>query len=383
MKAKFYKVFIFFLFSVSSFSQTNFWTISGNVTDDKKTVVQFVKVFVNNTTIGTSTNDKGNFQLNIPDKFSQVELIVSIAGYKSIKRKINYSSEIQVFRFQLAGNDILKEDIITTKHDKDFENKWKVFEHALLGDSKFAKDCEILNPEVIRLEYNKDKKVIANANEPVLIKNYALGYKILFQMDKFESDGLTLDLSGQKFFEKLNPNNISLKKKWDKNQKDVFSDSFRNFLMVLTRNKLEENDFEVFKRTYIKTLDDGQKTLTSEVKNGVLVPVNANAICTYDKDVESFSLHSEYSLLVFVKKRIDSKPLYTDYPYKYTEIVLPKGSARFTDNGWLTRPNGVILKEFWSFGGLATQLPYDYNIEGSENETIDQHHSIKLSKTDN
>lgn len=369
MKAKYYILYLFTFFSITGICQKNYWTISGSVVDEKKMPVQFANVFVNNTSIGNSTNENGNFQLNIPGKFAQIELIVSFVGYKTIKRKINYSPEIQVFRFQLESDNMLREVVVSAKHDKDWKKKWKIFERALLGDSKFAKDCEILNKDVVKLEYDKDKKVIATAKDPLLIKNTALGYKILFKMDKFESDGITTYLSGLKFFERIDTSNTNLKNKWDKNQKDVFSDSFRNFLVALTLNKLEENDFEVFKMTVVKNMYYGQTTVANEIKDGVLIPVDATKICTYDKDTESFFIHSEYPLLVFLKKRFHLKPFFADYPFKYSEIVLPKSYAGFTDNGWLSRPNGIVLKDYWGYEGFANLLPDDYNVEGLVKET--------------
>lgn len=380
MKAKHYLPYILFSLSFSGYCQKNSWTISGIVVDEKKMAVQLANVFVNNTSIGSATNEKGNFQLNIPDKFSQVELIVSFVGYKTIKRKINYSAEIQVFRFQLEDGDTLKDVVRTVKNDKDWSKKWKVFESALLGDSKFAKDCKILNRQVVRLEYNKEKKVIATASAPIQINNAALGYKILFQMEKFESDGITTYLSGLKFFEKVNTTNVNLKNKWDKNQKDVFSESFRNFLIALSLNQLEENDFEVFKMTGIKTMNSRKTTIANEIKDGVLIPVRANEICNYDKDAENFLLQSEYPLLVFIKKNAHIKPTFADYPYKYSEIVLPKGYAGFTENGWLRRPNDVVLKDYWGNKGFVNQLPDDYNVEDSVKQSNEATTINKLSK---
>ena len=151
MKAGHYILYILFFFSIVGYSQKNSWTISGIVVDEKKKVVQLANVFVNNTSIGSVTSEKGNFQLNIPDKFSQVELIISFAGHKTIKRKINHSSEIQIFRFQLEGDEVSKKSVVSAKKDKDWQKKLGIFESALLGNSRFAKDCKILNQQVVRL----------------------------------------------------------------------------------------------------------------------------------------------------------------------------------------------------------------------------------------
>ncbi|RFS14575.1 carboxypeptidase-like regulatory domain-containing protein [Emticicia sp. C21] len=380
MKARYYLPYILFIFSFSGYSQKNFWTISGIVANEKKMAVQSANVFVNNTSIGFVTNEKGNFQLNVPDKFSQVELIVCFEGYKTIKRKINYSTEIQVFRFQLERDGILKKTVVTAKKEKDWKNKWEIFENALLGNSKFAKNCKILNSNVVRLEFDKDKKMTATATAPIQIINEALGYKILLLMDKFESDSSGTNMSALKFFEKVNTTNIDLKNKWDKNQKDAFSGSFHNFLMVLTDNKLEENDFEIFKKSSVQTAKNDPTTVEKELNEGTLTRAKANEIYIYNKDAESFLLQSDSPLLVFFKKSPELKPAFSDYPFKSSEIVLLKSYARFNENGWLRRPNDIVLKGFWGDKGLANQLPDDYNLDGLIKEPNDASTINKLSK---
>lgn len=363
MKAKYCLLYTFLFISITVLSQKSYWTISGSLNDDKKVQIKSAIVFVNNTSIGTITNENGSFQLNIPNKFSQVELVICLGGFKTIKRKINYSLEVQVFKIQMEKVILSNEKSVSTKLDKDWKQKWKIFEKALLGDSEFARNCKILNPEVVKLVYDKDRKVIATAIEPVQIKNNALGYKILYQMNKLVSDGSTSHSSGLKYFEKIRTNNASIKRRWEKNRKDVFSDSFRNFLLALSLNKLEENDFEVYKIALDNTTLSGQRSIANDLKDGALIATEATRICTYDKETENFFIRSEYPLIIFLKKRQTKKPYFLDYPYKYSEIVLPRGYAEFTENGWPIRPNSIVMKYYWGIEGISNILPDDYDVQ--------------------
>lgn len=378
MKAKYYIFFVLLLGSFYGIAQKNYWTISGIVVEDKKTPIQSANVFINNTSIGASTTEKGNFQLNVPAYFSQAELIISVVGFKTLKRKINYSSEVQVFKFQLEKSDLPNDAIATAIQDKDWPEKWKTFETVLLGDSKFAKDCKILNAKVVKLDYDKDKKLKASAKEPILIKNAALGYKILLQLDKFETDGVKTTLSGLKYFEKIDTANVSINTRWEKNQRYVFNESFRSFLVALSLDKLAENDYAVFKIADTKLLDNKQTSVASEVKAGTLIPMDTTKLCAFDKDAESFVLQSEYPLLVFMKKRYQDKPFFTDYPYKFAQIVLPKGYVAFSEIGLLNRSSNVVLKDHWSFRGVANMLPEDFDIVGLIKETSDAAQIDKL-----
>jgi hypothetical protein len=370
MKAKYYIIYFFLFKSIAGYSQKNFWTISGSVTAEGKTPIESAMIFVNNTSIGASTNEKGNFQLNIPDKFPQIELNVSYPGYKTLKRKIRYSPEIQVYKFQLDSITIISTKAEKAINRKEWGEKWKFFESAFLGESKFAKDCRIVNPEAIRLVYGDNKEVVATANEPVIIRNNALGYKIVYQLDKFVFDEHSRQLSGLKYFEKISPGNEEVKIKWDKNRKTVYTESFRNFLVALSLDKLEENDFVVYKTIEDKNNRSGQSKLADEIKKGHVLPVNANQICTYDKDSERFIIESERPLLIFTKKRLSRKTYFADYPFRFSQITLPKGYAAFTDNGSISRSEGIIITGYWNDAGLANTLPEDYEPENSSNESI-------------
>ncbi|RYU97237.1 carboxypeptidase-like regulatory domain-containing protein [Emticicia agri] len=364
MKAKFITFYVLIIVSFSGICQKSYWTISGNIVQEKKTPVSSASVFINNTSIGAFSDVNGSFKLDIPNKFSQIELSIYAVGYKTLKRKINYSPEIQIFKFQLENAEALNEAGVSTIDDKDWSKKWKTFEDAIVGDSKFSKECKIINPSVINLNYSHDKKVIANAKGPILIKNTALGYTIYFMMDKFESDGKNANVSGLKFFEKNVPDSEINRIKWEKNRKDIFSDSFRSFLMALTLNKSDVSNFEIFRITTLKNKTNTQTTVAKELKDGTLVSVNDSEIYSFDKDSESFFLHSELPLLVFVKKRFQGKPQYTDYPFQYSEILLPKGNAGFNENGLLNKPKDIILKGYWGSNGFSNLLPEDYNTEG-------------------
>ncbi|PIQ20888.1 MAG: hypothetical protein COW65_12385, partial [Cytophagales bacterium CG18_big_fil_WC_8_21_14_2_50_42_9] len=72
-----FSLFIFLLISLASLSQN---LVKGRVIDEKTNEpLEFVSVYVNTTTIGTVTNAKGEFRLNLPA--GKYEIIVSFTGY--------------------------------------------------------------------------------------------------------------------------------------------------------------------------------------------------------------------------------------------------------------------------------------------------------------
>jgi len=367
------------LISTMAFTQNN-WQISGKVIDIDKSVVPFANVFVNNTRIGTSTDENGFFVLTIPARIQQVELVVSSVGFNTIKRKLtNKDQQLQNLVIAFENGIQLKEIAITAKRDKEWKRKWKIFERGLMGESDLRSKCRILNPEVVRLEYDKDKNVVATAEKPIIIQNNALGLIINYHIDFFETNGVKTLYSGSKFFKNIDSNNTDLQKKWIKPRKDAYVNTFRNFLVSLSQQKLKENGFAVYKVLVPKTMYFGKTSVTEEILNKSIVPCKAEDIFFYDYNTEQFTVYSDKPLMIFTMNKSATVRVFSDFPYMYSIINLPNSYFNFTANGWLSKPNGLTIRGFWGDEGFANMLPEDYFIdEDNQQSNISTNNSKDL-----
>ncbi|WP_435356517.1 carboxypeptidase-like regulatory domain-containing protein [Emticicia sp. SJ17W-69] len=369
-----FTILILVLFPTLLFSQSN-WQISGKVLEKNNLAVPFANVFVNNTSIGTTTNINGEFVLNIPARIQKIELVISFVGYMTLKQSITKNvTKYQNLTFILQNGVELNEVKVTAKHDNEWKRKWRIFSRGLLGESDFYKDCTILNPEVIRLEYDKDKKVIATANEPIIIQNDAFGLKIYFQMEKFESDGDKTFYAGFKFFENIDSSTASQQKKWIKNRKRAYNDSFRNFLVSLAQKNNNSNRFAIFKVLRPKEMYYGRTTVANEIANGSLADCKMEEIVGYDEKTDQYIIFSTVPLMVFVTKSYTPLRVFNDYPHPYSIINLVHSYAGFTKNGWLAKPNGILIQGYWGREGFSNMLPEDYfpdNFEQKDSTDIE------------
>ncbi len=349
------------LIPVSIFAQNSSWQISGKVIDMDKSVVPFASIFVNNTRIGTSTNENGFFTLTIPTRIQQVELVITSVSYTTIKKKLtDKDPNLQNLVIAFESGIQLKEVAITAKRDKEWKRKWKIFEQGLMGESDLRSSCTILNPEVVRLEYDKDNNVVATADKPLIIQNNALGLIIYYQIDFFETDGVKTLYSGSKFFKNLDSNNTDLQKKWVKPRKEAYVNTFRNFLVSLSQQKLKENRFVVYKILVPKTMYFGKTSVTEEIFKKSIVLCRAEDIFFYDYNTEQFTLYSDKPLMIFTMNKNATVRVFSDFPYMYSIINLPNSYFNFTANGWLSKPNGITIRGFWGDEGFANMLPDDY-----------------------
>lgn len=137
----------------------------------------FANVYVNNTTIGTTTNDKGEFSLqHLP--VGTTEIVCSFIGYSPQRIKwVVREAETKPLVIQLQPDAQLVSEIrVKASRDKVWEKQLKRFENVFLGNTA---TCRILNPWVIDLTEDKGRTT-AQAAIPVEIENKALGYKLFF-----------------------------------------------------------------------------------------------------------------------------------------------------------------------------------------------------------
>lgn len=364
MKISIQSAFLLVFISFSAFSQ---WNVTGNVKDSDGKPIPFANVYINNTSISTITDTLGNFKLKVPNQYQKIALVASFVGYThQIKNVIRNTSSKTYAEFVLETSNLLKEVNISAKMDKNWKRNWRIFQEGLYGESNFVKDCKILNRDAIKITYNEDtKKVLATASEPIIIENLALGYRLRLQLEKFESDGVTTLIIGYKYFEKLNELNEKIRERQIRNRSLAYENSFRNFLVSLSHNKLIANGFEVYKINGIREIYLGKTSIAQEVESGRFKPVNTKQICIFDKDKNQYVLFSESPLLVFAKNTVNYISAFTDNPFKYSQIILPNGYCTFTENGWINSPNGMILYDFWGHEGYSSLLPDDYMIDST------------------
>ena len=114
--------------------------------------------------------------------------------------------------------------------------------------------------------------------------------------------------------------------------------------------------------------------MQQEKKAGNLIPVTRQDIYAFEKDKNTHYLHSDQALLVFNRNfaSYQGNP-FGDYFYEFSRIDLPNFLLEFNTNGYVLRPNGLMLSYHWSKEGLGRQLPEDYMPDGyeSNDETLE------------
>ncbi|NJN49882.1 MAG: carboxypeptidase-like regulatory domain-containing protein [Polaribacter sp.] len=140
-------------------------------------------VYNNNSMLGTTTNENGEFTLSVNQK--NIELIVSYLGFETIKYDLNTDLYQRPIKFVLVEKEEFLKEIVLKKikYDKEWQYNLEQFITEFIGKSEFAKYCKITNPKTLFFDFDKTTNELTTyAKEPLLIKNDALGYDVYFDL---------------------------------------------------------------------------------------------------------------------------------------------------------------------------------------------------------
>ena len=99
MKNKIFILFSILLFTVGIFAQSKV-RVYGYVIDNNNRGIELANVYVQNSTIGTTTNPNGYYELTMNLKDS-VTLVYSMLGYQSIKHTIHPHQQVMQISVEL------------------------------------------------------------------------------------------------------------------------------------------------------------------------------------------------------------------------------------------------------------------------------------------
>jgi hypothetical protein len=180
-------------------------TLFGTVTDDATGApIEGVNVFVAKSMLGDGTDQNGFFSIDhLP--LGTYEVTFSHVAYQLGVKRITIEDTTDIaLRIALVSKlDQLESiEIISTK-DKSWERHLRAFQTAFLGSTPNASRCVITNDHVLDFQYyGNDDLLIGYASEPLIIENWALGYRIYYVLELFEQRGGTTRYVGKSRFEK-------------------------------------------------------------------------------------------------------------------------------------------------------------------------------------
>jgi hypothetical protein len=347
--------------------------LTGYVTDAATgKPMQFANVYVNGSTQGAVTDEKGAYALAaIP--LGSVEIVASFVGYASATQKIRFeNTSPQKANFQLKASEQMLDAITVRGNPKRSERHLRQFKRQLFGEP-FGGQCLLVNSEALNFKEEKGH-LYAKADEPLIIDNLALGYRLIYDLQHFDATPSGKVYSaGTARFEELKPENERQADRFQRNRLTAYRGSTRHFLASLIDGIFEQAGFLIYQEDVTKPISVERRTITlaaaiSEYKR--LVPIQISKLIQPGRLSSERRLVSPMKLIVFYTKASSGFSPYPDARYAYTEMKLPNGQMQMTVDGVITIPEGMEAEGSMGDDRLSTMLPANWKPGGDEMEPL-------------
>jgi hypothetical protein len=298
--------------------------IKGTVSSNK-VPLEGAAIYLNNSSIGTTSDSEGNFELTI--KEGTYDLIVSYLGYKTINYTLITSKHKNPLHFNLVEDANRLDEIVIRKtvYDSAWKFNLEEFKSAFIGRSELAQECEILNPKVLHFEFdNQSRKLEAFAKEPLRIRHKRLGYMIIYDLVSFKIEKNIVTFLGYTQYKNLKGGKRK-KRKWDQARVTVYNGSRIHFFKALAEKKLTEEGFIV--NQFERKLNPKRPT-EEQIKNARQLLRLSGSRYTRVNDTPKTAIDS--ALVILRKARL---PKYADFLYKknvpYKDMITIKGGKTY------------------------------------------------------
>jgi hypothetical protein len=222
--------------------------IKGRVVDQESLEpVGFATVFFDNSTLGTLTDDSGEFELRVLE--GSHNLVISRLDYELFSFLVDSRSlsEFYEFRIQATPIELQTVDVIS-KRGPEWRRGLEDFTRYFIGTSINGLNTKIENPEVLIIDRDSETQNLrVFTRQPLLLSNNNLGYRIEYSLISFELDFERQEvgyLGYALFKEESMPDRK--KRRVEKRREKAYEGSLMHFFRSVYHGELEENGFEVY-----------------------------------------------------------------------------------------------------------------------------------------
>lgn len=375
-------------------------SLSGIVKDAKGEVLPGAGIYISGYKIATVTNNDGAFRLVL--KPGNYDLLVQMIGFESQTRNVIISDKTIQLNITLKESLIALNEVVV-KPDPNREYYINLFKQFFIGTTPNSLRCKILNPSVLNIDYDEDRKILfVNCNEFLIIENKALGYRIKYLVRDFQYDykSLIVYFEGHPYYEDL-PGSNAQKKRWTKARLTAYQGSTQQFFHSLYKGNTKEEGFilnKLIKSPNPQRLNDSlinakvkkfstelrlnnrindslrywvdQKNLVKEVSFLNRSEVNPDSLThTFNKNIK-FINFTDILYVMYTKEReepdfanqinlsINRPPDISNFQISLINLLIRP--IYFYENGGIYNPRAMLYEGYWAWEKVADSVPMDY-----------------------
>jgi len=214
--------------------------------------VSGVHVYLDGTSIGTTTDSLGRFRLTVRNAMN-ASLVISHILYEKLIIPEPFRTVLPKFIYLEENVTNFEEVVISAKDVSRMKRRemLAIFRKQLLGYERSALSCKIMNEEDVVLIHDREQRELrAYAQKPIEIVNNYLKYRILWELVEFKisyADATLLDrnmqhvsIIGTVSFTDIGAPTENLRIR----RRDVYNESVRRFFHLLANNEMHVDEFQ-------------------------------------------------------------------------------------------------------------------------------------------
>lgn len=344
-------------------AQSGSKTIKGSVIDELGAPLPLVNVFLAGTTIGTTTDLNGEFELNV-EELGAYELVARFVGFKTFSKSFILDSESQLrFKIKLVVETTdLGGVVVIDKKDKEWKENLKLFKKYFLGETRNSYQTKILNESDINFFFNESKnRLEAYCADPIIIRNNGLGYEISYFLEEFVLDYKKdiVKYEGFTLFKDSKPGN-SEKRKFIKQRERAYNGSVQHFFSSLYNNKVLDEGWLV---SFMDSVENGNPVNPTYADLARFVKKNDQRVTktlAFDKYLLLFYVNETYTREYIRYASADELISDRSLQSSWIRIFDNEDGIEFQKNGYVLTPTSFIRKGYWGFEKISDALPSNY-----------------------
>ena len=352
-----------------------FFSISGTVYDENGVPLNSANIFLDGTTIGTSSDIDGNFKLeSIPPGL--YDIVFSHVGYENAVYQIsetNGGARIQTHQMELDLGQLEEVEVISNRINRaanSWQEHYSVFRTEILGQSMNALESVIENPEALDFTFNQDKNILsAYAQFPLQIRNDALGYRVSYFLESFKKEESGLRFRGKIRFRNLQPLNAAEKREWRKNRKLSYYGSFNHFKKSLLNGDLRKEGFRIYR---VRSLENFEIKKENELSVSDILVFKGDHYELDFKNYLAVEYRKEKESADFLRSSSFVETIYSDFitidsvlvkepGNQISAIRLLRSSVRLDLSGEVMDRFGLTTYGYWAWERTADLVPINYD----------------------
>lgn len=394
----------FWLFGLNAFGQ---YSLKGRVLDaETLEPLLFATVFISNSSIGTSTNKKGEFDLSIPE--GNHELVISYIGFQPFSYTISTKVLRSFYEFRILPETIeLEGSEVKEKRDKTWYDNLEVFRKYFLGSSTNAMNCNILNPEVLILDGETEPNSLkVRARDILEIENPNLGYQIKYVLTGFEYNKARNEVvyAGYPYFVEENLPKRRVKKVTESREK-AYLGSMMHFMRSLYKGNAGNSGYRIFPTQKVPNipaemnleivgygseakLEKGKEEKELAPLDSIDIPFNdpiaAATLTQSTQDGKVFIIYNKPVYILYLHEEEESAFfLYSlrniNFAIKYlgeseskesgvrlaqlSKMEMRSKAVQVFDNGSYFHPFDIFVQGYMGWEKIGDLMPLDYGME--------------------